>query len=193
MVPYEQNTRLQNWNSYVHLLYVEAKYSPWVSTLPIRCVHSNDLQHQRLSHHLCFRNTVYNCVLHNESVKINSLSWYLMAQLSLPPSLPSQCQALGHHDRYLKFPPLQLSTAHNPRQSTRLSFKSILQQVTPEGIQFSKQECQSEPRLQHHFISKTALKSGTMMLQVAVLLGSASTLYYSFRGRHVLLFILLFI
>lgn len=29
-------------------LYVQAKYPPWVSTLPIRCMHSNDLQHQRL-------------------------------------------------------------------------------------------------------------------------------------------------
>lgn len=36
---------------------------------------------ERLSHHLCLRKTLYNCILHNESVKINSLSWYLMAQI----------------------------------------------------------------------------------------------------------------
>lgn len=36
---------------------------------------------ERLSYHLCLRKTLYNCILHNESVKINSLSWYFMAQI----------------------------------------------------------------------------------------------------------------
>lgn len=36
---------------------------------------------ERISYCLCFRKTLYNCILHNRSVKINSLSLYLMAQL----------------------------------------------------------------------------------------------------------------
>lgn len=36
---------------------------------------------KRLSNCLCLRKALYNCIPHNKSVKINSLSWYLMAQL----------------------------------------------------------------------------------------------------------------
>ena len=53
----------------------KAKYPPWVSTLMIRYMCSQRFATSgRLSHCLCFRTTLYNCILHNKSVKINSLS-----------------------------------------------------------------------------------------------------------------------
>lgn len=155
MVPYKQNTCLQKQNSYMHLLYIRQ-----IPTLSFNT--DNALKwfatSERLSYHLCLRKTLYNCILHNESVKINSLSWYLMAQIVC-------CLHFAHNAKHevittdiLSF---LLSSSPQPTISCSLQgsqiFKSILQQVSPEGIQFSKQECQTEPRLHHHFIPETAL------------------------------------
>lgn len=71
IVPHKQNTCLQKQNSYMQLLYIRQ-----IPTLS--CNTHNTLKQfatsERLSYHLCLRKTLYNCILHNESAKTNSLS-----------------------------------------------------------------------------------------------------------------------